>query len=86
VFKPFANSTDVLNIQGDALSITNDTGRITMSGELAIPRDQSGLALALALQEAVNAIVNVLRQDAALPARLKDEPPKPTGTADNPFI
>ncbi len=86
MFKPFSNDTDVLNINGDALSITNDTTRITLSGELAIARDKTGLATALALQQAVNAIVSVLLQDPALPAKLKDEPPAPTGHADNPFI
>jgi hypothetical protein len=86
VFKPFSNDTDVLNINGDALSITNDTARITLSGDLTIARDKTGLATALALQQAVNAIVGVLQQDPALPAKLKDEPPAPTGHADNPFI
>jgi hypothetical protein len=86
VFKPFSNDTDVLNINGDALSITNDTARLTLSADLAIPRDKTGLVTALALQKAVNAIVEVLQQDAALPARLKDEPAKPAGSADNPFI
>lgn len=86
MFKPFSNDTDVLNINGDALSITNDTARITLSGDLTIARDKTGLATALALQQAVNAIVGVLQQDPALPAKLKDEPPAPTGHADNPFI
>jgi hypothetical protein len=86
VFKPFSNDTDVLNINGDALSITNDTARITLAGDLVIARDKTGLATALALQQAVNAIVDALQQDPALPAKLKDEPAAPTGHADNPFI
>jgi hypothetical protein len=86
VFKPFSNDTDVLNINGDALSITNDTARITLAGTLTIARDKSGLVSALALQEAVNAIVDRLKQDPALPATLGDEPPAPTGHVDNPFI
>jgi hypothetical protein len=86
VFKPFANDSDVLNINGDALTITNGASRIAVSGDLTIARDQAGLASALALQKAVNAIVEALQKDATLPARLADEPPAPTGTADNPFI
>jgi hypothetical protein len=86
VFKPFSNDTDVLNINGDALSITNDTARITLAGNLTIARDKTGLATALALQETVNAIVEMLKQDPALPAKLKDEPPAPAGHVDNPFI
>jgi len=34
VFKPFANDTDTLNINGDALVIANDTARISISGDL----------------------------------------------------
>jgi hypothetical protein len=86
VFKPFSNSTDALNINGDAMSITNDTAHVTLSGDLTIPRDKTGLATALALQKAVNAIVDVLQQDATLPVKLPDEPPKPAGSTNNPFI
>jgi hypothetical protein len=86
VFKPFSNDSDVLNINGDALSITNDTTRITLAGELVIARDKTGLAAALALQKALNEVVDVLQQDPALPAKLADEPPAPKGQMDNPFI
>jgi hypothetical protein len=85
VFKPFANDTDVLNINGDALTVTNDTTRITIAADLEIARDKTGLATALALQKAVNAIVDALK-DAALPAKIADEPRAPTGSTDNPFI
>jgi hypothetical protein len=86
VFKPFSNDTDTLNINGDALVIANDTARISISGDLTIARDKAGLTSALALQKAVNAIVDALQNDAALPAKLADEPPKPAGKTDNPFI
>jgi len=86
VFKPFANDTDTLNINGDALVIANDTARISISGDLEIARDNTGLATALVLQKAVNAIVDALQSDASLPTKLADEPPKPTGKTDNPFI
>jgi hypothetical protein len=86
VFKPFANDTDALNIAGDAINIVNGKTRLTISGDLSIARDQAGLANALALQKAVNAIVEALQKESALPSKLDDEPPKPAGTADNPFI
>jgi hypothetical protein len=86
VFKPFANDTDTLNINGDALVITNDTARLSISGDLEIARDKTGLSTALALQKAVNAIVDALQNDAGLPVKLADEPPKPAGKTDNPFI
>jgi hypothetical protein len=86
VFKPFANDTEVLNINGDALTVTNDTTRITIAADLEIARDKTGLATALALQKAVNAIVDALQKDAALPAKIADEPRAPTGSTDNPFI
>jgi hypothetical protein len=86
VFKPFANDTDALNIAGDAINIVNGKTRVSISGDLTIARDQAGLANALALQKAVNAIVDVLQKDASLPAKLADEPTKPSGSADNPFI
>jgi hypothetical protein len=86
VFKPFANDTDTLNINGDALVIANDTARLSISGDLEIARDKTGLAAALVLQKAVNAIVDALQSDASLPTKLADEPPKPTGKTDNPFI
>ena len=86
MFKPFANDTDTLNINGDALVIANDTARISISGDLEIARDKTGLTTALALQKAVNAIVDALQNDANLPLKLADEPPKPAGKTDNPFI
>ena len=66
--------------------IANDTARISISGDLEIARDKTGLTTALALQKAVNAIVDALQNDANLPVKLADEPPKPAGKTDNPFI
>jgi hypothetical protein len=86
VFKPFANDTDTLNINGDALVIANDTMRLSISGDLEIARDKTGLTTALALQQALNAIVDTLQSDPGLPTKLADEPPKPAGKTDNPFI
>ncbi|KND59310.1 hypothetical protein BVER_00779 [Candidatus Burkholderia verschuerenii] len=76
----------MLNIAGDALNIANGKTRVTISGDLGIARDQAGLANALALQKAVNAIVDALQKEPSLPAKLPDEPAAPTGKTDNPFI
>ena len=86
MFKPFANETDVMNIAGDAINIVNGKTRVTISGDLTIARDKTGLANALALYKALGAIVDTLQGDASLPAKLPDEPAAPTGTTDNPFI
>ncbi|WP_277184721.1 hypothetical protein [Caballeronia sp. BR00000012568055] len=86
MFKPFGNDTDALNIAGDAINIVNGRTRLTISGDLTIARDQAGLANAIALQKAVNAIVDALQKEASLPAKLADEPTKPGGATDNPFI
>jgi hypothetical protein len=86
VFKPFSNDTDTLNINGDALVIANDPARLSVSGDLTITRDKAGLTTALALQKAVNAIVDALQSDPALPVKIAAEPVKPAGKTDNPFI
>ena len=86
MFKPFANDTDVMNIAGDAINITNGKTRLSISGDLTIARDKTGLANALALYKALGAIVETLQGDASLPAKLPDEPNAPSGTTDNPFI
>ena len=84
MFKPFANDTDVLNINGDALTVTNDTTRITIAADLEIARDKTGLATALALQKAVNAIVDALQKDAALPAKTRGRTARADGLDGQP--
>ena len=85
-FKAFANDTDVLNIQGDALTVSNDSTRIVVSGTLEVTRDKSGLKAALALQQAVDSIVEVLQNEVSLPEHIAEEPPAPTGSVKNPFV
>lgn len=84
-FNAYANDDEVLSIRGDALTISNGTTRVTVSGTLEIAKDKRGLEAALALQAAVASIVVALRRQADLPERLEDEPPAPTGSIDNPF-
>ncbi|GLU33450.1 hypothetical protein WKR88_17275 [Trinickia caryophylli] len=84
-FNAYANDDDVLNIEGDALTVSNGTTRVVIAGTLEIARDRRGLKAALALKQAVDAIVTSLQGDSHLPQRVDDEPPTPTGTVDNPF-
>jgi hypothetical protein len=84
-FNAYANDEDVLNIEGDALTVSNGTTRIVVSGTLEIARDKRGLKAALALKNAVDSIVAVLQKEAHLPDKLDDEPPAASGTVDNPF-
>jgi hypothetical protein len=69
VFNPFSNDDDVLNIQGDALTVSNGTTRVTLSGTLALTKDRRGLKAA----------------QADLPERIKDEADVKPGAIDNPF-
>jgi hypothetical protein len=85
VFKPYSNDDDVLNIQGDALTLSNGTTRVVLNGTLELTRDQRGLKAALALKEALDAIVANLQAQADLPAKVKDEPDEKPGVAQNPF-
>ena len=86
MFKAYANDDDVLNIEGDALTISNGLTRITITGALDIAKDRRGLKTALALQQAINNIVTALQSEAALPEKLADEPSAPMGKTKNPFI
>ncbi|WP_175104314.1 hypothetical protein [Pararobbsia alpina] len=86
MFEAFGNDTDVLNIHGDALTVTNDPVRIVITGTLELTRDRVGLKAALALQQAIGSVVDVLQADPSLPEHIVDEPPAPTGTVDNPFV
>jgi hypothetical protein len=84
-FNAYANDEDVLNIEGDALTVSNGTTRIVVSGTLEIARDRRGLKAALALKNALDSIVAILEKQRDLPDKLEDAPPRSGGTADNPF-
>ncbi|MDI7048084.1 hypothetical protein QMN58_31780 [Escherichia coli] len=62
MFKPYSNDDDVLNIQGDALTVSNGTARVVLNGTLELTRDQRGLKAALALKEAIDAVVAALQR------------------------
>ena len=85
MFKAYSNDDDVLNIQGDALTVSNGTTRVVVNGTLDITKDKRGLKAALALKEALDAIVAALQADAHLPDQVKEEPDAKPGVIDNPF-
>ncbi len=79
MFKPFANEADVLEIGN--LMLENRLDRITLSGDVDLTADQSGLADARRLHEALGAVVAAL-EARELPERL---PPPDVKQVDNPF-
>lgn len=85
MFDAYANDDEVLNVQGDALTLTNGTTRVTLSGTLELTRDKRGLAAALALKAALDSVVQKLQADPHLPAKIADEPDAKPGVIDNPF-
>jgi hypothetical protein len=85
VFNAFSNDDDVLSIQGDALTLSNGTTRVTVNGALEITKDKRGLKAALALKQAVDSIVTALQSEPGLPEQIKDEPDAKPGVIDNPF-
>lgn len=85
-FHAFKSDDEVLSIEGDALTISNGTTRVVISGALEIGRDKRGLKAARALKQAVDDIVAVLEGEKALPDESKDEPPAAPGRTDNPFL
>lgn len=85
MFKAYANDDDVLNVQGDALTVENGTTRVVVSGTLAITRDKRGLKAALALKQALDSVVETLQAQSDLPEKIGDEPDAKPGVVNNPF-
>ena len=85
-FHAFESNDEVLNIEGDALSIANGTTRIVVSGTLGIGKDKRGLKSARALKQAVSDIVAALERERTLPDEARDDPPAAMGRVDNPFL
>lgn len=78
-FVPYANESDVLNI--GTLSVENRLDRVSLIGDLDLPLDQAGLALARQLHKLLGEVVAQLEQQ-ELPKQL---PPPEVKTVDNPF-
>ena len=79
-FKPYANESDVIRI--GELEIENRVDRVTLTGDVVLTRDQTGLALAKELQALLGHLVKVLEADKALPEAVQV---KPAQGVKNPF-
>ncbi len=78
--KPFENESDSWSI--DQLTIENRVDQLEIYGSLSVTRDKVGLERALRLKDIIDAAVEALQDDAALPDRITF---KPTDSVDNPF-
>jgi hypothetical protein len=78
-FIPYANESDVVEIGN--LMIENRVDRITISGDIDLTLDQSGLAQARQLQHLLTDVVAALEAQ-TLPQRL---PPPVIEVVKNPF-
>ena len=79
-FTPYANEADVLRV-GD-LEIENRIDRVSLTGDLVLTKDKTGLALAKELQSLIGGIVKALDAEKQLPETVVLEK---TDTVKNPF-
>ena len=79
-FKPYANEADVQRI-GD-LEIENRVDRVTLTGDLVLTMDKSGLTLAKELQALLSEVVKTLESNKQLPETVELKPAK---VVKNPF-
>ena len=78
-FLPYANEADVLELGN--LMIENRSDRITISGDIDLTMDQTGLTHAKTLHQLLGQVVAIL-ESRSLPARL---PLPAVKTVPNPF-
>lgn len=78
---PFAD--DAVSVTVGDLTVENGTLRLALYGSLDITRDKAGLQHALALKGIIDAAVDALKADPALPDR--QPPPDRAKTVRNPF-
>lgn len=79
--KPFADDSAATSV-GD-MRLENGRDRIAVYGSLDLTRDQAGLALAREMRGVLDAAIQVLEADSALPVAIS--PPKRPGKVPNPF-
>lgn len=79
-FEPYRNEEDSLSI--GELTIENRLDQVALYGAVQITKDQSGLRQAQALKAVVDAVVDALEAEKALPEHISF---KPTDRVDNPF-
>jgi hypothetical protein len=80
-FQPFSDDSASLSI--GEFTVENGTNKIALYGSLDVTRDKNGLQQAKALKVAVDAIVEALEQDKALPD--ESGPVEPSQQVKNPF-
>ena len=78
--QPFANESDVIRIGN--MEIENRLDRISISGDLVITKDHTGLALAKELQLLIGSVVKALQAEPQLPQAV---PVAPDIRVKNPF-
>jgi hypothetical protein len=78
--QPFANESDVIRI--GELEIENRLDRVSITGDLVITKDQTGLAFAQELQALISRVVKALEAEQQLPQTVEL---KPVETVKNPF-
>jgi hypothetical protein len=79
--KPFADDSAATSV-GD-MRLENGRDRIAVYGSLDLTRDQAGLALAREMRGVLDAAIQVLEADRALPVAVAL--PKRPGKVPNPF-
>ena len=79
--KPYAD--DAASSAVGKLIVENGRDRVLLYGSLDLTRDAAGLAHARKLRALLDAVVQALEADPALPDRLP--PPDKTATVENPF-
>jgi hypothetical protein len=79
-FDPFANESDSLEIGG--LTFENRVDKVSIYGNIDIPRDKKGLEAAQKIAALLNSVVGQLSSE-KLPESIP--PPKETDTVKNPF-
>lgn len=79
--KPFADDSAATSV-GD-MRLENGRDRIAVYGSLDLTRDQAGLALAREMRGVLDAAIQVLEADRALPVAVAL--PKHPGKVPNPF-
>ncbi len=79
--KPFADDSAATSV-GD-MRLENGRDRIAVYGSLDLTRDQAGLALAREMRGVLDAAIQVLEADSALPVSVA--PTKLPGKVPNPF-
>ena len=80
-FEPYANESDVLRI--GELEIENRLDRVSLTGDVVLTKDKTGLAQAKELQSLIGRVVKVLEAQKQLPETVEL---KAAETVKNPFL